>query len=158
MADAETPCGKFLYMSHSNLFFFFHSRTRVTLIDHSFFFSLSHRRWRMRHLRKRVSQRKNAMLQTQHTSWLLREMVSKSNREAPFSVMPVLQSRPPSLPTTPTGWRSNIITTITMGGCAASYGIPAASLGRQHPPRKRLFFFRIFKFISTFQCFRVSNF
>ena len=96
----------------------------------------------MRHLRKQLSDGgQNIMLQSQNTSRLSIQMVSKSTGETPLAHLPILQSGPASLPTQPTGWISNIIiTTIAMGGCAASFGILEISMGRQHASGKRLFF------------------
>ena len=38
MNDAQTPCGKFIYIALQSFFsIFFHSRTRATLNNHSFF-------------------------------------------------------------------------------------------------------------------------
>ena len=54
---------------------------------------------------------------------MLNAMVSDTEGQEVMAHLPVLQSRPASRSTTPTGWISIIITTITMGGCAASCGI-----------------------------------
>ena len=99
MNNAQTTCGKFIYISHLNLFFFFHSRTWVTLIDHSLFFSLSYRRSRMRNLRKCLpGAGKNTMLQEQDPWRLYYEVINTwaSRKKHILPTCPYCRADPPA--------------------------------------------------------------
>ena len=150
MNDAQTSCGKFIYIELESFFLFFSRCTRVTLIDHSFFFSLSHRRSWMHNLCDWLPwRRKNALLQEDNPHKMFNGMVQKPATKAHLANLPPLQSRPASCSLTTTGWRSIPTDTKKLGGCAASLVIFTSFMGWQYPSRERLFFFRIFKYFFT---------
>ena len=158
MNDAQTPCGKFIYIALESFFsVFFHSRTRVTLTDHFFFLSLSHRRPRMRNLRKCLPwTRKNDVLQEEDPFRLRYDMVPVPTEKTYLANLPVLQSRPASRSVTTIGWKSTTTDTSKLGGCAASIFIFTASMGWHHTFWET-FFFRIFTCYFTKQCIFSSN-
>ena len=106
MNDAQTPCGKFIYIALESFFsVFFHSRTRVTLTDHFFFLSFfkSSKIKNAQFAQMFARTRKNDVLQEEDPFRLRYDMVPVPTEKTYLANLPVLQSRPASRSVTTTG-------------------------------------------------------